>query len=274
MKQTKKPRTLRACKANPGIRAAYRRKLEALIDEMRQDVESRILAEYEAMEPRIAHDWTWRSPAARLEELMDGLVTRWMKKFSNAAMTISSSFLNSVRRGVQRNRRQSLLEAGVGGIKFNKSRFANEQYEAMLAYNVHLIKTIPTQYLDSVQEQVQRAVSNGLQRDELAKELTLAYDVSYKRAKVIARDQTNKATQALARATDEEIGITEGVWVHIPGRFTSRQTHIEMNGQPFKLAEGMFDPDPKVRRNIMPGELVLCACQYRPVLPENWGVTV
>ena len=40
----------------------------------------------------------------------------------------------------------------------------------------------------------------------------------------------------------------------------------------FKLSEGLFDPDPKVRRYVKPGSEILCACRYRPVWPESWGV--
>jgi hypothetical protein len=45
-----------------------------------------------------------------------------------------------------------------------------------------------------------------------------------------------------------------------------------MEGKRFKLSEGLYDPDPKVRRKVKPGELILCACRYRPVWPEAWGV--
>lgn len=266
-----KTRTIRACKPNPGIRAAYRKALETLIAEMRDDVEAKILEEYGSMESRIAQDWEWRSPAARMSEVLDGVFRKWVKRFENAAMTISTKFVKGIRFGVQRNRRQALKEQGVGGIKFNQSRFANETYEAALLENVNLIRTIPQRYLDDVAGKVQRAVSGGLQRRELAEELYQSYDITFKRAKVIARDQTNKATQALARATDKEIGITEGIWIHVPGRLTSRESHIRMNGKRFNIEEGLYDPE--VGHNTVPGREILCQCEYRPVLPDNWGVT-
>lgn len=266
-----KSRTLRACKSNPGIRAAYRKALENMIREMRDDVEAKILEEYGSMESRIAQDWTWRSPAARMSEVLDGVFRKWVKRFENAAMTIAVKFVKGIRFGVQRNRRQALKEMGVGGIKFNQSRFANDTYEAALLENVNLIRTIPQKYLDDVAVKVQSAVSGGLQRRELAEQLANTYDISFKRAKVIARDQTNKATQALARATDKEIGITEGIWVHVPGRLTSRPSHIRMNGERFNIDEGLYDPDEE--RKVKPGELILCQCEYRPVLPKNWGVS-
>lgn len=179
--------------------------------------------------------------------------------------------MRSVRKGVESNRVQALKEKGVGGIKFNQSRFKTGKYEALLLENVNLIRTIPQKYLGDVAYKVQQAVSNGLQRDELAKELTVAYDVSYSRAKIIARDQTNKATQALARETDKELGITQGRWIHVPGRLSSRHTHIEMDGKIFDLDKGLYDSE--VKRNVLPGEEILCQCEYAPVLPEKWGDT-
>lgn len=43
-----------------------------------------------------------------------------------------------------------------------------------------------------------------------------------------------------------------------------------MNGQEFDLREGLYDPDPKVRRKIQCGELIECFCLARPILP---GIT-
>ena len=44
---------------------------------------------------------------------------------------------------------------------------------------------------------------------------------------MIARDQTNKATNNLSRQRLLSYGITKGVWMHTSAGKTYRDTHIE-----------------------------------------------
>ena len=97
-------------------------------------------------------------------------------------------------------------------------------------------------------------------------ELEKRYGVTRRRADLIARDQANKATEAIKRVEGQHLGVKVGIWVHIPGTKTSRATHKAMNGKPFLLSEGMYDS--AVGRKVLPGELVACACTYRDFVPE------
>lgn len=81
------------------------------------------------------------------------------------------------------------------------------------------------------------------------------------RAKFVARDQTNRITQRITVANDTDLGITQGIWIHRPGKYTSRDTHIEMDGKSFDLKKGLFDS--QVGYNVIPGELINCRCVYR-----------
>jgi SPP1 gp7 family putative phage head morphogenesis protein len=90
------------------------------------------------------------------------------------------------------------------------------------------------------------------------------------RVKLIARDQTNKATNAMTKARYEELGIEKAVWQHNAGGKTFRESHVKMDGEVFVLADGMYDPDEET--NIQPGELPFCRCSYRPYLPEFGSV--
>lgn len=271
----KKQRTMRAIKSNPGIRSLYRRQLEALIKAMAEDVHERVLETYRKKEWRIveepmAQDAKWRSPAEIFSSILDPLTEKWTKRFKKAADTIAPSFVKSIWGRVKSAKEQALKSASVD-IKLHPSREIWDKYQARIQENIALIRTIPSEYLSKVNTQVQRAIANGTSADDLAKELSNDYGVTFRRARVIAIDQTTKATQAFSRETDMELGITEGIWVHVPGEISSRETHIQMNGKRFKLSEGMYDPDPHVRRFVKPGELILCRCTYRSVLPTTMG---
>ena len=80
-------------------------------------------------------------------------------------------------------------------------------------------------------------------------------------------DQTCRITQSILRANDAELGVSKGVWIHVPGQYTSRETHRALHGKTFDLDVGLYDKD--VGANVVPGELRFCRCIYRPVLPFN-----
>jgi hypothetical protein len=86
---------------------------------------------------------------------------------------------------------------------------------------------------------------------------------------MIARDQTNKATNNLSRQRLLDYGVTKGIWMHTASGKTYRETHVnDMDGQEYDIREGCFDPDEKVNRYIQPAELVNCYCVCRPVIPQ------
>lgn len=125
--------------------------------------------------------------------------------------------------------------------------------QATIAENVGLIKSIHTAYFEQVQTIVMQAVKNGRDMNYIKKELVDRFRVSERKAKIIARDQTNKAMQAISRARSLEAGIQEATWVHIPGAKMSRETHKHFDGKKFDLNKGMYDPD--VGKFIMPESL-------------------
>jgi len=272
-RQQDKVRTFRSVKANPGIRASYRRAMDVMIRQMHEDVMRDVLDEYGALEPRIASDSAgpWKSPMERMTERLRILTDRWTTRFRLFSVLLAKRFVGGIKKAVKNNREQALKDAGMG-IRLNPSRLYNERVQALIQGNVDLIRSIPQEHMERVKVQVNNAVAQGLDRGQLARQLQHGYGVTERRAKTIARDQTNKATASIAEATDESLGVTEGVWIHVPGRKMSRPTHVAMEGKRFKLSEGLYDPDPKVRRKVKPGELILCACRYRPVWPESWGV--
>ena len=71
----------------------------------------------------------------------------------------------------------------------------------------------------------------------------------------------------MTRARQVEVGITEAIWMHSHAGKEPRPTHVANDGKRYKVAEGWFDPDPRVRRHIVPGELINCRCTTRSIVP-------
>lgn len=247
---------LRAVKPNAGIRAKYRRRLEAMIDDMNRSVVWWLRAEYRREENRIAQD---ASPAAALGKRIQTLFRYWMRRWQNKLEDFARDFVHSTERKTRNSIKQALKDAGFT-VRMDPARAENDVTAALIRENVALIKSIPEHYFTEVTGLVMRSASRGRDvkflEDELAK----------RRAKLIARDQSNKATQAIRSIEAKELGITEGVWVHVPGAKSSRKTHMQMNGKRFRLDEGLYDS--AVGRKVLPGELVACNCTFRAVIPE------
>jgi uncharacterized protein with gpF-like domain len=108
----------------------------------------------------------------------------------------------------------------------------------------------------------------------MTEELHHQFGVTERRARMIARDQTNKATNNLSRQRLLSYGINKGIWMHTASGKTYRETHAldhtqgGMDGAEYFIDEGCYDPNPNVQDYIQPGELVNCYCVCRPVIPQ------
>ena len=269
-----KTRTLRSIKANPALRGAYRRDITALIKEMCKDVSEGLLSAYEKNESRITQDAApktpsnrRRTPAEKMGWALESYYKRWQKRWEKEAERLAKKHIKAVNNRVYSSRYNELKELGFI-IKLNPSRYTNERFMGMVKENAMLLKSIPEKYFDRVSTAVMRSVGSGMDRTMLQQELQATIHATEDRAMFIARDQINKATQSLAECTDRDLGLTEGIWIHVPGRKMSRKTHLAMNGKRFPLDEGLWDE--QVRRKVKPSELWLCCCEYRPVIPDTW----
>lgn len=252
---------LRAIKPNAGIRAKYRRKLEDMIDDMQKSVIWWLRAKYRQQEKHITQD----SPAEDLERRVNRLFRYWMRRWREKMEDYARDFVHSTERKTQNSFKQALRDAGFT-VKFDRSRAQQTVVRALILENTKLIKSIPEEYFSNVFRIVGQGVSMGRNTAWIEGELRKRYDITRRRAKLIARDQCNKATEAIKRVECKQLGIIEGIWVHVPGTKSSRKTHMQMNGKRFRLDEGMYDS--AVKRKVLPGELVACNCTYRAVIPE------
>ena len=151
-------------------------------------------------------------------------------------------------------------------IDFHISALHQPLLEEMVASNVNLIKSIAPKYFDKLTNVVIDSALKGRDMASIFQHIKDLNKVTERRAELIAIDQTNKATQALNVMQTKDIGIKKGIWIHIPGEKSSRKTHIAMNGKTFDLDEGLYDED--VGRNVLPGELPYCRCDFRPDITE------
>lgn len=239
---------------NAGIRASYKRRLDRLIADMAASVEYWLKAAYRANAPKMAMDAT---PATELQKAIDKLSKGWTKRIDDMAPELAAYFATAVTKRSDAALKAILREAGIT-VRFRMTTGMRDVFEATVQENVGLIKSIPQQYLGEVQGLVMRSVAAGRDLKFLTRELRTRYGITQRRAAFIALDQNNKATSALQRARQTELGIEQGVWMHSHAGKEPRPTHLANDGKVFSITEGWYDPDPKVRRRIWPGELINC----------------
>lgn len=131
--------------------------------------------------------------------------------------------------------------------------------------NVALIKSIPSQFFDAIEQKVSRQVADGGRFEELAAEIEDTYGVSESRARLIARDQIGKYTGDLNRVRQQDLGLTSFVWrtvgderVRTDETAGPNEGHVERDGVTYEWS----DPP----EGETPGEPVQCRCWSDPVL--------
>lgn len=218
---------------------------------------------YKANEPEIAQD---DMPYAELKRSVRLLSRRWQRKFDKAAPELADYFAQAANKRSATQLKRILADSGFA-VEFKMTRATRDVLGASIAEQVSLIKSIPAKYFTDIEGAVMRSVSAGRDLKSLTDHLQNTYGLTHRRAAFIARDQNNKATAALTRVRQQEIGVTEAVWVHSGGGKTQRPTHVAASkrGQKYDVRKGWWDP--AVEQFIFPGELPNCRCVSRPVIP-------
>ncbi|MGN6312862.1 MAG: phage head morphogenesis protein [Rhodanobacteraceae bacterium] len=260
-----KDRVLRAVRANAGIQAWYRKRLDAAIEQMQASLVFWIKAQYRAagLADGVAEDAADGGPVAHMRKELRKLTARWQDSFDKMAQTLSAEFAERVKVNSDASLAGKLRERGLPTVKFTMTDEMRNAYQAVAGEQVGLIKSIASEHLTDVEGIVMRSVSRGRDLESVAKELQARYGVTKRRAALIARDQNNKATSALQSVRQRQLGIAEGIWKHSHGGKHPRPSHVKANGQKFDLSKGMYLDG----KWVMPGEEINCRCTWSPVIP-------
>jgi len=259
--QASKVKAIRAIWPNAGIRQRYQRRMTAIIREMADSVEYWLQAQRKATPPVLASD---ALPSDAMKDEVHRLFEQWRDRFEREAPKMADSFVRGQFSSTSAAMRMALREAGWS-IEFTMTPAMRDAFEASLAENVGLIKSIPAQYLQEVEGIVMRNYAAGRDLKSMAADIRARYQVAANRAVLISRDQSNKANAVVLRARQAELGIVESQWLHSHAGKTPRPTHVAMNGKRYLISKGMWDS--AVGKWVYPGEEINCRCVGRSVLP-------
>ncbi len=139
--------------------------------------------------------------------------------------------------------------------------------QKLLADQVGLIKSLPLNAAQRVQDLATRAVIEGGRADELSGLIMAIGGVTKSRANTIARTEISRATTLFTQSRAEALGSDGYIW-RDSGDSDVRHRHAELNGQyvPWDKPPVV---DIKSGRRAHAGCDINCRCYPEPVIPED-----
>ncbi len=197
-----------------------------------------------------------------VNDLLDRLSERFFARFPSGALE------DVIRRYAARTSDWSRAElsraiiAGLGvDLPLSDPGLANRIAD-FVSENVALVKSIPNQYFDQVEQLVTQSVREGKRYEEVAVEIERRFGVAQGAARKVARDQVSKFYSDLNQARQEDLGVTGYIWRTMrDGR--TRPEHQKREGQRFDWGI------PPVGGH--PGQAALCRCYAEPDLSPFLG---
>lgn len=264
---------LRPVRPPIAIQKEYHKRLKAFIREMDKSLFWWLRASYRQVDKDIIQTAQDGAMGDLVKELRR-LEREWVKKSNTFATETAKWFSGKIQGYIaitiqNEMKKRDLVKLGFD-LKF-KYHSAKERamFKSIVTQNVNLIKSIASEHLTRVTGVVLRGIESGHDLGRMTEEMEKSFGVTERRAAIIARDQTNKATQNLSRQRLMDYGVTKGKWQHSSAGNTYRESHVEMDGEIYDLDEGCYDPD--YGDYIQPAELVNCHCFCVPVIDMGNG---
>lgn len=178
------------------------------------------------------------------------------------------------------NQYDRVFKSVLGVNPVSSENWLEPKVAAFTDTNINLIKSIPEDYLDSLESMVRATVEQGITSGELKKQIL--HDISFKpsekfvkksggvgtrkinprtRARLIARDQIQKFNGSLNELRQKESGVNKYVWRNTFSNSPwKREEHSAREGDIYSW--GSPPPDGH------PGVAINCNCWAEPVLEE------
>jgi len=204
------------------------------------------------------HEYVNDAYATTLSEAFDNL-RRFYRSLDNNAKIVANSFVSATNQ-VNKDRFYAAMEEAVG-VNLS-SVIQNEGLEDILVAftteNVSLIRSIPEEYFKKVESIVFTGTTQGSTAGSMIKQLQELGVSTFKRAKLIARDQSSKINSAINQQRQQNLGVEEYVW-RTAGDERVRPNHDSKNGKTFR-----WDDPPKDTGH--PGTDIQCRCVAQPII--------
>lgn len=158
------------------------------------------------------------------------------------------------------NKQFHKVVSGEIGMDFYKAElWLDDVLAAWVAENVRLIKSIPQQHFDRVQQIISTAAVSGLPESQIISKIRAVKRLPHNRAELIAQDQIGKLNGQLTRQRQQSIGVKQYRWRGVLDD-RERDHHVKREGKIFD-----WDNPPTGGH---PSSEIRCRCYAQMILPE------
>lgn len=264
---TKPPRWLHPI----NVERSYYKMLESIVKIMEHQVKTLLIPQLS----KLVNDSKQLRPDSddiRLDDYVEELKQIFMRISFNVTNAVPNGedIANRVFKAVSEynyTQFSKIAKAVLGVDVFIRQPWLLTELKLFVQTNAALIKTIPQQGLDRVQQTTLNALRSGTRAETIAEGISQSFGVTYRRAKVIARDQVGKLNGQLTQLRQNELGINEYIWRTSEdervrgdpdGKYPNAEpSHYARNGKKFSWN----DPP----EGGHPGDAILCRCYSEPV---------
>lgn len=231
----------------------YNRKLQQIVKLVRADVDAEIVPVIKQQAPEYVQDaWTDVIAAA-----LRRLLARWTSPFAQRqAEQIAADFVRTAADDNMRRQKSFGIDLYGGNDQLQ------DYLQAAAFQNAQLIKSIPAQYLEQVQNIVMGNMRQGMRPSYIEQALVKQFGISTRRAKLIARDQHAKIQGEMNRIRQVNSGINYFKWTTSHDERV-RHSHVEVAKRDVGYGPGVFrwDDLPVVDGvPTFPGQPINCRC--------------
>lgn len=194
-----KPKTLKEIKPSVAIERDLRQRLRDISNEINKSVLWWASATFnKAFNKNVSKQLAFE---------FNSLLDYHQSKINESAKSIARKLASQIEKNVNKQ----YLKQGLDFDIKRRSQGIKNQLGATYERTLDLIKSIPSQVIQNYKQSFLSGV-NDFNREAIAKKAKQISDISNKRAKLIARDQTHKATADYAMARAQSLGFEYYIW--------------------------------------------------------------
>ena len=202
-----------------------------------------------------------REDVSDVEAILEGIEGNITARINNTHLRGLSELITRYRNQTSSFSRQQTIRQMrrmLGVDAFPTEAALQAQMDLYLANNVKEIKSLSGDYVGKVMSSVRRHVQAGNRPSLIEKDLKKQFNITANKAKLIARDQTNKLNGNLTQMRQTDLGIEEYTWRTSRDEIV-RPTHRVKEGNVYRWDDPPADTG-------HPGEDYQCRCSAEPYL--------
>jgi SPP1 gp7 family putative phage head morphogenesis protein len=193
--------------------------------------------------------------AAEISALVEQASAELFAEFPNERLRqLALQYANRTQ-AFQRAQLAKQTMAALGIDLFKAEPWLQDAMGQFASANVSLIRSIPQQFFQQIEQRLVQGVRSGQTVNELADEVQDRYGVSESRAQLIARDQIGKLYGNVQEARQRDLGIKAYYWRTAQDERV-REEHAAREGELFQWTAPPDDGHP--------GEPIQCRCWAEP----------